>query len=160
MNGSSIVFWAAFGGGAAAGAFTLLAVLIAEWLRWFLDRPLVRVSVSIGCLVNDETLHLFVEARNPHSKPVILNTFGLSFKRKEWGTMYVNPQRGYRFPYTLEGGHSLSQWTPVADFGTTLEKGERQISDLKWVWFRSSAGKEFRAKIPNGIIKALEHTAG
>ena len=40
------VFWAAFGGAAAAGIITMIALLTAEWFRWFLDRPLVKVELK------------------------------------------------------------------------------------------------------------------
>ncbi len=44
------VFWAAFGGAVAAGLITLAALLTAEWFRWFLDRPLVKVEMTLGFL--------------------------------------------------------------------------------------------------------------
>ena len=52
MDIASSVFWAAFGGGAAAGIFTLVAVIVAEWIRWFMDRPLVKVNVGFGYVHN------------------------------------------------------------------------------------------------------------
>jgi hypothetical protein len=160
MNGSSIVFWAAFGGAAAAGIVTLFAMLAAEWYRWYLDRPLVRVSASLGFYVGadppDHTLYLFLEAKNPHTKPVTLSAFGLSFKRKEWGSEWVPPRRCYPFPYKLDGGESLTQWTPVQGLLASLEKQGRAPSDLKWVWFKSSSGKLFRNKIEGKVIQSLE----
>ena len=52
METGSSVFWAAFGGGAAAGIFTLLAVVLTQWIRWYLDRPLIKVNVSFARLIN------------------------------------------------------------------------------------------------------------
>jgi hypothetical protein len=155
MNGSSIVFWAAFGGAASAGLITLIAMLAAEWYRWFLDRPLVKVSASFSIIVGDDTLYLSLDAKNPHTKPVTLAAFGLSFKRKEWGNLWVPPVR-YQFPYELGGGKSLTQWIPVQSLLPLLEKEGRAPSDLKWVWFRSSSGKLFRSKIQRKLIQSLE----
>lgn len=61
------VFWAAFGGGAAAGVFTLLAVLLGEYIRWQLAQPKLEVSVSLGFFVHggvaaEETRIVFTPA--------------------------------------------------------------------------------------------------
>lgn len=108
------VFWAAFGGGAAAGIITLSAVIIAEWFRWFLDRPLVKVEMSLGFIHTAGEIgterQVFLIARNPHTKPVVLSTFGFSYKQTKWGYLKLNPQAGYQFPYRLDGQDSISQW--------------------------------------------------
>jgi hypothetical protein len=155
------VFWAAFGGAAAAGLITLIALLTAEWFRWFLDRPLVKVEMTLGFLINpdgsrDKSRQVFLEASNPHSKPVTLSTFGLFFKRKEWGKIQVMPQMGYQFPYQLDGGKSLSQWSDMQDLLKTLKKDGRTPRDLKWAWFRASSDKLYRGKIKKWVIKELE----
>lgn len=152
------VFWAAFGG-AAAGIITLIALLTAEWFRWFLDRPLVKVEISLGFIhtageVSNER-QVFYEARNTHTKPVVLSTFGLSYKKKEMGKLQVNPQMGYQFPYKLEGQDSISQWARVDELLGTLFSAKRTPKDLKWVWFRASSGKLYRSRIKNWVIKEL-----
>ena len=133
----SDVFWAAFGGSVAAGFITLVAVLTAEWFRWYLDRPLANVDVNLGFLVCsgsiDKTRQVLLEARNPHSKPVTLSTFGLSFKQDKWGTLLLNPQAGYQFPYQLEGGKSIHQWTTVQSLLDAIRKEGRTPADIKWV---------------------------
>lgn len=164
MDDGSPVFWAAFGGGfgggAAAGIFTLIAVLLAEWLRWFIDRPLLKVSAHPGYLVQplqrDETLYVFLKATNPHAKSVTVSTFGFYVKSKGLETLYVMPQQGYRFPYEIKGGTSLSQWTPAPELLTQLRSMGRKPSDLKSVWFESSAGKVFRSRIDKKTISTLE----
>jgi len=155
------VFWAAFAGAAAAGLITLIAILTAEWFRWFLDRPLVKVEMTLGFLITpdgsrDESRQVFLEASNPHSKPVTLSAFGLIFKRKEWGKIQVMPQMGYPFPYQLDGGKSLSQWSSVQQLLETLKKDERTPRDFKWVYFAASSGKLYRSKIKKWVIEALE----
>ena len=42
------VFWAAFGGGAAAGAVGVIGVLIVEYFRAKRDAPRLDVTVSLG----------------------------------------------------------------------------------------------------------------
>jgi len=161
------VFWAAFAGAAAAGLITLVAVLIAEWFRWFLDRPLVKVKMSLGFLFGGTYLttpdaskgsnrQVFFEASNPHTKPVTLSGFGLYYKRPKWGFLQVMPQMGYQFPYQLDGGKSLSQWSDMQDLLKTLKKGGRTPRDLKWAWFRASSGKLCRGKIKKWVIEELE----
>jgi len=155
------VFWAAFAGAAAAGLITLIAVLTAEWFRWFLDRPLVKVEMTLGFIINpkgskDRSRQVLLEASNPHSKAVTLASFGLIFKRKEWGKVQVMPQMGYQFPYQLDGGKSLLQWTLMQELLKTLKKQERTPRDLKWAFFRASSGKLYRGKIKKWVIEELE----
>jgi hypothetical protein len=69
----SDVFWAAFGGGAAAGIFSLIALLFAEWFRVYLDRPLVKVKASwvIYFQGTQTEQKISIQAINPHSRPVL-----------------------------------------------------------------------------------------
>ena len=154
----SNVFWAAFGGAAAAGLFAIVAIIVGEWFRWFIDRPLLKISLSLGYLlgVDDKTWYVFLEASNPHSKPVALSRFGISYKGKEQRYLQVMPQPGYQFPYQLDGGKSLPQWTPVRELLATLKEEGKEPSDMKWVWFSSSSGKLYRSKIKKSTIEALE----
>jgi hypothetical protein len=156
----SDVFWAAFGGGAAAGIVTLIAVLFAEWYRWFLDRPLVKVSLSTGFFVGQKDIKLFLEASNPHTKSVTLSSFGFMFRNKKWGTIVVNPQFGYIFPYELSSGKSLQQWSDIPGLLNTLKNDGKTPKDLKWVYFRSSAGKTYRGKIKGWVKRKLSQEFG
>jgi hypothetical protein len=150
------VFWAALGA-AIGGGFVALVV---EWIRWFIDRPLIRCSVHLGFihnqLIQDDTRYIFYEAANPHLKPVTLSAFGLLFKRKKWGKFQVMPQHPYAFPYELAGGKSFNQWSAVSELIKTLKNEGRVPSDLKWVYFHSSSGKTYRGKIEKWLIKELE----
>ena len=160
----SDVFWAAFGGGAAAGIVTLLVVVTAEWLRWYVDRPLLRVSARLGQIatpgmaggVEMSGKLLFLEATNPHTRQVTVSSFGLSFKRKDLGLLWISPQHQYPLPYQIDGGKSLSQWTPVSGLlKGRREKGQRP-DDLRWVWFRTQTGKEYRERIDPQVIRVLQ----
>ena len=84
----------------------------------------------------------------------MVSGFGLSYKSKKWGQLVVMPVE-YPFPYQIDGGRVLTQWTPRSTLLETLRKAEREPSDLKWVWFRSSAGKEFRATVTPAVIQEL-----
>lgn len=150
------IFWAAFGGSLGGGA---IAILI-EVFRRFADRPLLKCSISTGfrfdTLAKTSTPYIYLEAVNPHSKPVTISTFGLLFKKKEWGEVHVNPQVGCNFPYQLDSGKSLSQVLIPESLLKTLKKDGRVPSDLKWVYFKASSGKVYRDKIPKWIINKLE----
>lgn len=160
MGSEANIFWAAFGGAAAAGVLTLIAVLAAEWFRWFLDRPLIKAQISFGFIhhqvIKDNTWYVFLEARNPHSKLVVLSTFGFYYRREEWGSLQVMPQAGFDFPYALEGGRALTQYTPIFDLANKLKETGRKPSDLKWIYFSSSAGKVFKNKISHKKIEVLQ----
>jgi len=163
------VFWAAFGGGAAAALITLVALITVEWFKWFLDRPLVKVKMSLGFLFGttymltrdpskgkDRNRLVFFEASNPHTKPVTISGFGLYYKRSKWGAFHIMPQVGYQFPYQLDGGKTLTQWSDMQDILQAIKEDGRTPRDLKWAWFRASTDKIYLSKIKKWIIKELE----
>lgn len=144
----------------AAGIVTLIAVLAAEWYRWFLDRPVVNVRAHLGFVLTpgsvDETRQVFLEALNPHSKPVTLSSCGFAFRYAEWGNLWVSPVPGYSFPYQVDGGKALTQWIPVQTLLKTVLSEGRTPSDIKWVWFQASSGKQYRSKVAHSVLRALE----
>ena len=155
-NDQWLVFWAAFGGAVAAGFFTLLAVLFAEWLRWFVDRPLLKVGGRVGRITGEGWAHaggsaspevLFFEASNPHSKPVTVSTFGLDYRKGVQTTIHVPQQLPGEYPYQIEGGKALTEWTALDSVFANLRKQGARPSDIKHVWFRSSSGKTYRGKV-------------
>lgn len=162
MDAASNMFWAAFGGGAAAGVFTLIAVVVAEWIRWFMDRPLVKVNVAFAYVHNhplfdENTRYICLEAKNPHSKPVTLSTFGWRYKSQAPMQFQIMPDGTLQFPFELEGGKAISQLSPEEDLFKALRKEGLKPSDLKCVFFKSSSGKTFRGKIPRVTMQALEN---
>jgi hypothetical protein len=155
------VFWAAFAGAAAAGLITLVAVLIAEWFRWFLDRPLVLVKVvwvyPLDTLSGDIEEEIGVEAINPHSKPVTLSSYGFAIKGGETSKVVVTEPSPYRLPYELGGGKSLTERIAVEDMVDALKRSGRNPADLECAWFRASSGKVFSSsKLSKAFIQALE----
>lgn len=166
----SEVFWAAFGGGAAAGIFTLLAVIIGQWFQWFLDRPLLKINTRVayiydksGLLANPNQKQLMLQASNPYTKLVTVTSFGISFKRKINGIAII-PQPPYTFPYEIKGGSSLDQWISVTRVTLYLKEQNGTPSDLKEIWFQSVTGRVFRGPISaqtrKGLNKEFELQAG
>jgi hypothetical protein len=162
MDNETSIFWAAFGGGAAAGIFTLLAVLLTEWIRWFIDRPLVRVNVSFvrfnmdDSLFSKDKLYIGLEAKNPHTKTIILSTFGFFYKSKADGKLQTMPDGLHQFPYVLEAGKAISQFSDEENLFKVLKETDKKPTDLKYAYFTSSAGKTFCGKIPRVTMQTLE----
>lgn len=164
MDVEASIFWAAFGGGAAAG----VVIGVIEFLRWLLSRPLLKVEVEIGNIVGtfpdlylrtgplEQATHLFLRARNPHLVPVTVSSFGLYYKWPKGEKLVVLPQAGYQFPHEVTGGKELTQWTDIEGCFSSLRQAGRRPSDLEWVWFKASSGKVFRGKIDPKVIIALE----
>jgi hypothetical protein len=161
VSEASNIFWAAFGGGAAAGA----VIGIIELFRWFASRPLLKVEVTLGTIIETAPSlrtstvamdKVFLEARNTHLVPVTVSSFGLGFKRRKGERLVMPPQRDYRFPYEVSGGKELTQWTSIEELLRALRERGRRPSDLRWGWFRASSGKEFRGRIDSKVIATLE----
>ncbi len=154
-------FWAAFGGGAAAGIFTLIALLFVEWLRWFLDRPLLKVGMTFAFVYNHPMFqqgirYVCLEAKNPHSKPVTVSRFGLAFKSEAEQRLQMFPDGTCQFPYEVKGGQAVSQRTTEQQVFAALRELGRKPSDLEGVWFESESGKVFRGKISHISMHVLE----
>lgn len=150
-------FWAAFGGGAAAGILSITAVGVAEWLRWYLDRPTLRMDLRVGTITRVEGPQLIQEGANPHSRPITLTGFGLSYKNKDWGSLFSVPRfdLGYRVPHKLECGEKYTHYSPARNTIEALFESKRVPEDLKWVFSQSAAGQTFRARIPDSTIRQL-----
>lgn len=159
------IFWAAFGGALSAGLVTMVALFAVEWFRHHLDRPLINASTSLGfimgalagnadALAGDQTRKLFLHAKNPSTHPVVINSFGLEYKR-DLGALFVTPQAGWVFPYELAGGHGIQQWVDVLVLIESLKSHGRTPSDLKKVYFQASSGKSYSSNIDRKTIKEL-----
>lgn len=152
-------FWAAFGGGAAAGVFTLSAVLLSEYIRHRRDRERVAVDATAGIIdqpgegASDPML--FLAASNPHTRPTILEAFGYRYRKKKWGYVQINPQLGFELPRKLEPGDSYSQWTPIAGIAKSLREQGRTPRDIKDIWFRLRTGRTFGGKIPKYAFRQI-----
>ena len=166
MPEASSIFWAAFGGGAAAG----VVIGVIELIRWLTNRPVLKVSVKLGDIiltspnpfsVKGMTVHasyIFFEARNPHHVPITVSGFGLNYKRRKGHKLFILPQVGSQFPYEVSGGKDLTEQRSIAEFLNQLRDIGERPSHLESVWFQASSGKVFRSKIEPKVIASLEKT--
>lgn len=157
-NASSIdVFWAAFGGGAAAGIVTLVAVLLAEYIRWRLAQPSLQIAVTLGMHFNAIPatfghIQMFLEARNPSIHSVTVVAFGFALRDKHMMTIFPYA----KLPYEIAGGQALREKAEIGEVLKTLTSNNKKPSDIRCVWFRAASGKEYRRKFPKSIINVLE----
>ncbi len=154
------IFWAAFAGGASAGTVGLFGVIVSEWRRWWLDRPLLVVGANLGFIYHrgaprSEQL-VFLQARNPHSKPVTVVQCGFVFKKRAEGMLWISPVAEYPFPHEVAGGKSVQSWIPTSRHLEHLKGMNKTPADLKWVFFTSADGKTFERRIDKTTLQALQ----
>jgi len=140
------IFWAAFGGGLGGG----LALILVERYRWFTNRPLLICKVYPGFTLDqlgEVSRHIFFEAVNPHDKPVVVSSFGFYFKKKEYGTVLLNPEAGCLMPHEIESQRSLVQKSTQEALFKALRKAGRSPRDLQGVFFSSVTGRRYKGKI-------------
>lgn len=103
------VFWAAFGGGAAAGVVTLVAVIAGEYIRWAVVQPKLVVSMLFGYVTaKGNTPQVIFQAQNPRVHPITVSTFGYRVRKGKKPMMQVGHQSDlFEFPYEIAGGKSL-----------------------------------------------------
>ncbi len=158
------VFWAAFGGGAAAGVFSLLAVVLGELFRLKSGRPKLEVSARLGGVKWDSQGRMvasprgekmvYFEAQNQHNFiPVTVTMFGVRFRRAKDPRLQLYPN--HQFPQNLGAGESLVEWTETTELLSKVAAAGKKPSDIKSVWFKSAAGREFRGKVDKETIERL-----
>ena len=153
------VFWAAFGGGAAAGIFSVIAVVLGEYLRWRSVQPKLVVSVTLGRLagardidgqlypvqVDDSCETTLFGAQNPRLSSATVMSFGLRARHGEKPVIQVTPQ--FKFPYEIEGGKSLTQWFDTKVLLKSLAETGNKPSDIKYAWFSYSRRKRISREV-------------
>ena len=102
---------------------------------------------------------VFFEARNPRIHPVTVTTFGFQVRNGENPRMQVGHQRGFTFPYELAGGKALIQWIDTKVLLKSLAESGNEPSDIKYAWFYTAAGKEFRGKLDKATTKCLDQSS-
>ena len=162
MSEGSSIFWAAFGGGAAAGIFTLFAVILAEWLRWRSDRPLLKASLRFakhfGPGRPSDNLMLSFEARNPHSKTIVVQSFALRLGHAKDNVSNLQIRPNFT-PSELKGGGSITQYVDSTLFLTMLREQGMRPSEIKWVLVNTAIG-EYRNRIKLGVLRSLKKEFG
>lgn len=150
-------FWAAFGGGASAGLFTLVALLTVEAVRSFLNRPLLKIETRVASIVSAVSAsdpQLFVTARNPRTRSVTVTNVG--FEYPDGGGFMFLPPMEVQLPREIPGDGSFDIWLPLANVVKQFTEDGRPASDLKWVQFHSATGKTYRRKVEPVTISRLK----
>lgn len=160
MFESMDVFWAAFGGGAAAGVVTLLSVLLIEVLRWRLSAPKLRVWASFTFRVDptDEwTQPLAIQMSNVRSRPVTISGYGIHYKSSLLSSRSVH-LIDTDFPMKLLEGESHTIYVDPSRLRhapaphTSSSSGSMRIRS---VFVFTSDGREFRSKLKGLSMSAL-----
>ena len=153
------VFWAAFGGGAAAGMVTLVAVMFAEWLRRRSDQPLLNIKASVGLEVGpyrNNDVKIYVTASNPRSKPVTVEGMGISLKGGEGKNMVIFSGPNVQFPHEIESGKNVTVDLENPGIISALQGEGKGPGNLDKIWFRAADGREYKCKVPNGVRQQIE----
>ena len=153
------VFWAAFGGGAAAGIVGIVGIIVVEWMRVTREGAKLQVGATFvlmsGGGVDDYQLYFAIKVSNPRMIPITVDSYSLS--RGKHGTLvmpleYADPQ----LPQELAPGSSAGMRAPVDTLVRALVKDDLLVSDIKGVQVTTASGGVFTAKIHKGMRKKLE----
>lgn len=146
---------AALGTGLVGAAVLVGSVRLRRWM----DRPMLRPNARLEYLHDlqgpDRVLKLFLEARNPHSSPVIVQSLGLELGSGLNPLLVVTPQAGYVFPHEVKKGESITEWSDVPTVLQILDERGKTPADLKWLWFSTSSGERHRARIDKKVLEGL-----
>ncbi len=147
------VFFAAFGGGAAAG----LVILGIELIRRYWERPLVKVTVGVGLSVAEDRdakdAELVLEASNVHGQPVTLVSCGLVLST---GHRVLLPRSQVAdLPMELGLQRPVVKTVSVEQLLSRLKVWGCAPEDVHYAYFTSSTGRVFRTRLGKDIIAAL-----
>ncbi len=147
------VFFAAFGGGVAAG----IVILGIEMIRRYWERPLVRVTVSVAVSMSEDSdardVYLVLEAANVHGQPVTLVSCGLILST---GHRVLLPRSQMAdFPIELGLQRPVVKTIPAEQLLGRLEVWGCVPDDVKYAYFVSATGSMFKTKVTTDVITAL-----
>jgi len=147
------VFFAAFGGGAAAG----VVILGIELIRRYWERPLVKVTVGVGLSVAEDRdakdAELVLEASNVHGQPVTLVSCGLVLST---GHRVLLPRSQVAdLPMELGLQRPVVKTVSVDQLLSRLKVWGCAPEDVQYAYFTSSTGRVFRTRLGKDIIAAL-----
>jgi hypothetical protein len=139
------VFFAAFGGGAAAG----VVILGIELIRRYWERPLVKVTVGVGLSVAEDRdakdAELVLEASNVHGQPVTLVSCGLVLST---GHRVLLPRSQVAdLPMELGLQRPVVKTVSVEQLLSRLEVWGCVPDDVQYAYFTSSTGRVFRTRL-------------
>ncbi|MFW6056142.1 MAG: hypothetical protein ACOC9B_02365 [Chloroflexota bacterium] len=147
------VFFAAFGGGVAAG----IVILGIEMIRRYWERPLVRVTVSVALSMSEDSdardVYLILEASNVHGQPVTLVSCGLVLST---GHRVLLPRSQMAdFPIELGLQRPVVKTIPAEQLLGRLEVWGCVPDDVKYAYFVSATGSVFKTKVTTDVTTAL-----
>ena len=96
---------------------------------------------------NDNEIQLILEAANDRHHPITVTGFGIRLKGRNTPGLFLKPNVGYSMPYEILPGRNLTQFTSLPDLVVELKKMRKKPKDLKCIWFKTAANKEFRGVI-------------
>lgn len=147
------VFFAAFGGGVAAG----MVILGIEMIRRYWERPLVRVTVSVALSMSEDSdardVYLVLEASNVHGQPVTLVSCGLILSTGH-RVLLPRPQMA-DFPIELGLQRPVVKTIPAEQLLGRLEVWGCVPDDVKYAYFVSATGSMFKTKVTSDVTTAL-----
>ena len=174
-EGLNNIPWVTFGSLAAPGIIALLV----EWYRWFSNRPLLKVSMTIKhksphmsvdelkaklgipldqevALEPSDTRSIIIKVINPHPKTMTIEKLGFLYKSKKHGGFEFMNQEDYKFSHEIEDNRAITITIPKVDLFAPLYAKNRRPLDLKKVWVETSTGQIFSNKIEHKTILELD----
>jgi len=169
------IVWGTFGTFVAGG----LLLLLGEYYRWFISRPLIKVSMAIQhkrphmsvdelkaklgippdqelALEPQDSRAIIIKAMNPHPKTMTIEKLGFLYKSKKHGEFEFMNQEDYKFSHEIEDNRAITITIPKVDLFAPLYAANRRPLDLKKVWVQTSTGQIFSNKIDHKTILELD----
>lgn len=166
------VFWAAFGGSLAAGVFTLLAVVLSDFLRSKNNRPQVRLrpilafyapTPEIGrALVEwpvdakglEDNVGVGIEVMNKGTTAVTVAACFLSTRKTRDGPHVTIPtNKENRLPFKVDVGGYHVHWAPLSHLAG-LAPGD-YFARLRWAGVQLGNGDLSMTRLPKPIRAAV-----
>jgi len=169
------IIWGTFGSLISAG----LILILTEWFRWFSNRPLLKVSLTIkhstphmsidqfkvklGIPLDQElnlepgdTNTILIKAINPHPKKITAEKLGFTYKSKKLDEFTFMRPEDYKFSHEIEENKAITITMLKVDLFAPLYAAGRRPLDLKRVWIETSTGQIFSNKIDRKTILELD----
>lgn len=157
------IFWAAFGGGAAAGIVTLVSVVAIELIRWRLSEPKLVVSISFGNIRGGKAWKLddsnpeeiFFDIRNTRARPLTVIGYGFMYRSGERRKAILFPPNWIKLPHEITAGQSLTVWINTLTYLESLKEDSRTVLDISYAYAETSDGRCFRNKLDKAAKNRL-----
>ena len=148
------VFWAAFGGGAAAGVVALLGMVVVEVWRDRRDKPRLELDGRLGDVTPRGTFepnvstYFTVNAGNVGRRLVRIMGYGYQYKGTDKVIHCIPPRFAQdTVPCDLEPGHSFMGWILLDEMAKSLSREGCTAVDIRRVWVRDAVGRYYYGKV-------------